>query len=1174
MYMEALALGSDKDDCLDLSPQFGRYNQSILGNVFQPNINKSVELKRGIHLHWTLPKALKHSFIGENEEAKFPYAPNRWMVVRIRTDKGIKNMESRLWVIKSDEKNSIRNNDPVPNWITVKNDKLDLSNLGKAIEWSSVYDDSVSEPILTGFGAANPYFSSFYLSSKNVFGFHDDMKDIDSDCTISYIVTGWYNDLSIDPIAPLDFETEPVIKEYTDRKRESDWFKKMWKCDEDEYPDSCLLHSSIHSIQWNNELKSGVPDGEIQVYAGNTAIESLSAQIIKSNNVEKSGIEELLNALQYQFLDDNKNEPGLKSIKTEIHKRGFSPKNRGSYWEIIRVEVEDEQLESKQDEKPHFPDNSAILKDLNDLNETQIDSNKIKQEILNLQQEYYFLWYKQAAKTVNDYDVSDFDYGTSRKNILDQLVSKKVEIDLLNKEIKQQVSNINQYKELSGKNPEFKLKEKLEDRFWEPNDPVLLLCGSGIGNTEKPAFQTSDKEINCRFDNQILRKLYLNVPYNDVTIPVTIFSSKINIPKVDELMHPKIPFEGIKTLIYETLLLDHSLSLDIALEAYNEAQLGEGKDKTSPVIKAFSKIVIEKQLSPNYEGKEKAYESFSLTKWQQAWTPLFMVWDASYTSNNPDVKDLDLIENTDKWKLQEDLYFKKQSTKDHGESISINGISPFSNSVFANLKRIIPDSIVNKYGNLNLIAQSLSGLHKMLLMQRSDIQLPPFKYVNDENYRFDTDYIIDQDELNIIGENGYRLGCNPGNINGIDSNIFNPLRSGFVEIKNLSIVDVFGQVKKVIVDKSISNPKITCAVTLKGEQEDTGTIIPLPPRIIQPSRLRFNWLNIKDEVVYQDTGKLDNPVFGWLVPNYLDHSIMVYDGDGNEVLILQIGSDLTKDKGLKLLKKPFPGRDTFTDLTENLQLKRLLDTLDSGSKVSGIMDLAYKISLNTLGNNAIQNNTSALLYGQPLALVRCSIGLELLGLPYYNQRWDKSGKEDIGNIETVKFPLTIGDHSIEKDGLIGYFTDYEPDLFCTTANPREFNFSDEPFFKKDEVLKITLNQDPTKVTLLMNPSMGVHLSTGILPTKFVELFNHNSARLLSQLNISFIVAPFIAEKVAPDIPIPTSINANWKWTHKSDVMTWQNNEDLAEGKNKQILGFRKQQVYEGWLRLSNLKTND
>jgi len=1175
MYMEALALHNDKKDCVDLRPQWQNYRQSILGNVLQPDSNRSVKLEKGIHLHWSLPKALKHSFIKEGGDAKFPYAPNRWMVVRILTDKGIKDMPSRMWIIKSDENNTIKNNKPEPNWIVLKDNKFTFKNLGQAIEWTDKFEDKITEPVLTGVGAADPYFSSFYPSSRNVFGFHDDMKDIDSDCTMTYVVNGWYSDPDQDPLSVPNFTGKPETAEQVSKHQELEWFKQQWNYIEGEYPDSCLLHSSITSIVWNERLKSGVPDGEVQVYAGNTGIESLSAQIIKSNSVEKTGIEELLNALQYQLLEDKENEPGLAAIKKEIHKRGFSPKNRNLFWEIVRTEADDKHLEEKQEERPHFPENRVLLQDLKDLNAAQIGKNGIDRAILSLEQEYYFLWYKQANKTVNNYQIKDFDYEGSRKKIIEKIVAAKVDRDLFATEINRHVSALNSYKELSGANAEFELREKLEDRFWEPTDPVLLLCGPGVGNMEKPVFQTANNEINCRTADQILTNLQLKVPYAGIFIPVNISTAEFSVPKLDASANDKIPLEELKALVYETLILDPSLALDIALEAYNKAQLGEEKDKKSEIIISFSNDVIKAQSNPVYAGNAAPHERFAITKWKQAWTPLFMAWDVVYTPHDQDIKDMDLLENTGKWKLEDGLYFKNQTAKGTGQAISIQGISPFSNSVSANLKRMVPDSISKKYGDLNLIAQSLSGLHKYLLMQRPDIQLPPLNYNSDEDYNFNSDYLIDQGELKMIGEEGYLLGSNPGTINGKDANIFNPLRSGVLRIKNLSIVDVFGQSKKVVVDNDKANPEVICSVTLKGAEKDGAAVIPLPPRIIQPSRLQFNWLNPGDKVIYQDTGKMDSPILGWLVPNYLDNNILVYDGEGNEVVMLQIVSDITEEKGLKLVKNPFPGSDVLPVLTINPQLQRMLDTVNKGSIASGIMDLAYKINLNITGGNALQNNTAALLCGQPLALVRCSIQLESLGLPYFNQRWDKSGKEDTGNIETVKFPLDLGNYMLEKDGLLGYFTDTDDHSFYTTANAPDFKFSkSESFFKSNNTLKIAINQDPLKVTLLMDPSAGVHLSTGILPTKFVELFNHNTSRLLSGLNISFMVAPFIADKADPGIPIPGSINADWKWTHKSDVTTWQNDADIAEGKNKQISGFKKQQVYEGWLRLNNLKTNN
>lgn len=1172
MHMEALVLGRNKDDCINLSPQFMEYDQSILGDVLEPNVKNTFSLEKGIHLHWTLPKALKHSFVDEDEEMSFPFAPNRWMVTRIQTNEGIEDMPSRIWIVESDATN---NSDP--NWILMKDNKLDFRSIGKNTEWSEDYEEDSSGSILTAVGAANPFFASFYPGCRNVFGFHDDMSDeITNGDTFTYIVTGWYSDPSLDPLTPLDFTGEPINEEQKRKKRALEWFKQQWECSNVDYPTSSMLHSSIHSIKWSTDERGGSPRGGVQIFAGNTAIESLSAQIAKSAPDFNLGMEELVNALQYQFLEDDTNQPSLKTIKTEMHKRGFTPKNRNVLWEIVHAEADDKQLEEQKESRIHFPNDIQVLNNLKELNEKQIKSNKDSEEIASLQQEYYFLWYKQANKVVGDYNVRDFNYEEARKKILNKIVNKKVEVDLLKTEIEQAISRLNENEYLAGPNPEFELKEKLEDRFWEPNDPVLLLCGTGIGNTDKPNFQTSKTEINCRTKDQVFKDLKLSVPYNDTKIDVEITKTLFSITKIDELTAAKIPFEELKILAYETLLLDHGLSVDISLEAYIKAQLGEGKDKTSRIVIEFAeKEVVKEQEEPAYEeGVIQLPEMFSINKWQQAWSPLFMVWDVEYSAIDSEINNLDLLDNTNNWKLKEGLFFENQVAIVKDKDIQFHGVSPFSNTVFENLKRDLPREIVNKYGELNLLAQSLSGLNKFLLMQKPGIQLPPFIY-EDLGYDFETDYLVDENELNVIGDDGYNFGCNPGKTNGEDSNLFFPLRSGTIQIKNLSIVDAFGQVKEVIIDGAPNNPDVSCSVSIKGVATDLNNSFPLPPRIVQPSRLQFNWLNSHDEMIYQDTGKLDNPILGWLVPNYLDKSILVYDGNGNEIAILQITSDITREGGLHLFKIPFPGENNIPDLSDNMHLKQFLDAINKASIASGIMDLANKVNSNLAGANAMQNNTSALLCGQPIAIARCSVGLELLGLPVYNQRWDESGKENSGEIESVKFPLFIGDFTLEKDGLLGCFTDDDYTRFYTTINAPDFKFSEsESFFVKNSPRKLSLNQSAIKMTLLIDPSAGVHLSSGILPTKFVELFGHNSSELLDSLNTSFMIAPFIAEKVEPNIPIPTSINANWKWTHKSDVTTWVKDSDIPEGKNKQLSGFKKQQVYEGWLKLSNLKTNN
>ena len=738
--VQALVLSDTQKKLADLRPRMENYDQSFLGDRLQPRINKTMTLEKGVHLHWTLPKALKHAFVNEDAEMQFPYAPNRWMVIRLQTDKGLKDIPSKIWMVESDVKNEIKYKgntpDPIPNWVVLENNTLGFKNIGKSTPWSADYTNSETTPLVQAVGAVNPLFASFYPGCKNVFGFHDDMEGADVGSTFTYIVTGWYSDAAIDPLHASGSTSET--------QKTLEWIQQQWSTNAETYPTSSIFHTTLHSLKWNKNQSSGVPLGDVQVYAGNTAAESLSAQITKSSNIGDPAVETLLNALQYQLLEDDRSQPSLSSIKTAVHHRSFVPKDRNILWEVLRKEADTKQLQEDKESRIHFPDDPAFLANLKEINHKQIQVNTLSEDIDRLQQEHYFLWYKQALKTIGNETIDDFGFEESRKRNLELIISKKVDVDLLTKEINDLIIKLKKQPYLSGPDADFELTQKLEDRFWEPNDPVLLLCGDGIGDTDGPTFQVVDAKIKCRTQEELLNALHLEVPHPSGSIPVTIPTTSFSVPEIDVLSSQAIPYMIIQDLVYESLLLDHALAIDIAFLAYKQAQME--RDRTSDIIKAFAKeVVVKEQKHPTVkDSNSKVPEPFSIIRWTQAWTPLFMTWRAEYTPSEDSIESFDLLKASTNWTLEDGISFKNQSTETTSKSIDFEGISPFSNAVFANLKEVVPEEIIDKYGKLNLIAQSLSGLNKHLLMQLPGIQLPPFKYTPDVDYNFETDYNFDQ----------------------------------------------------------------------------------------------------------------------------------------------------------------------------------------------------------------------------------------------------------------------------------------------------------------------------------------------------------------------------------------------------------------------------------------------
>lgn len=53
----------------------------------------------------------------------------------------------------------------------------------------------------------------------------------------------------------------------------------------------------------------------------------------------------------------------------------------------------------------------------------------------------------------------------------------------------------------------------------------------------------------------------------------------------------------------------------------------------------------------------------------------------------------------------------------------------------------------------------------------------------------------------------------------------------------------------------------------------------LPPRFMQPTWLDFNWIQARSGENC-DFNLPDSPICGWMIPNYMDQSLLIYDEEG------------------------------------------------------------------------------------------------------------------------------------------------------------------------------------------------------------------------------------------------------------------------------------------------------
>jgi len=223
----------------------------------------------------------------------------------------------------------------------------------------------------------------------------------------------------------------------------------------------------------------------------------------------------------------------------------------------------------------------------------------------------------------------------------------------------------------------------------------------------------------------------------------------------------------------------------------------------------------------------------------------------------------------------------------------------------------------------------------------------------------------------------------------------------------------------------------------------------------------------------------------------------------------------------------------------------------------------------------VNQGLQSVLVGRPLALVRASLRLELDGPPLRDET--AIPPEQAPAYLSVKFPVRLGDRRLGADGLVGYFVDDATD----TAYDRLRLSADEDsaqgapahaYFHDQRDLQIQCDPGagPIKLTLLLDPTPGVHLVSGILPVNRVHLPQPLVAATLSDLEMPFLVAPFLGERVTdPDsprrMPLPTTGDKEWTWKFFADAHEEPREVDVRVDTESSPSLFATMALHEGWL---------
>ncbi|MDX1520682.1 MAG: hypothetical protein R3264_03565 [Anaerolineae bacterium] len=121
---------------------------------------------------------------------------------------------------------------------------------------------------------------------------------------------------------------------------------------------------------------------------------------------------------------------------------------------------------------------------------------------------------------------------------------------------------------------------------------------------------------------------------------------------------------------------------------------------------------------------------------------------------------------------------------------------------------------------------------------------------------------------------------------------------------------------------------------------------------------------------------------------------------------------------------------------------------------------------------------------------------------------------------------------------------------------------------------LSLAAPPRTYTMLFDPRGKIHATTGILPTKIIDIPPDQFKTALSRIEVSFLSTPILTENRPPDpvekqpgeldLPVPLEPGYTWSWTEAEPGGDW-NNDRKIKPVNSQAHHVGKQIIREGWL---------
>lgn len=1133
------------------------YRDSAEGTFYNhgPNIGEKLlrkpfeskkGLKPGLHLHWTLPRLLTHAAVDESESSlTFPKSPNRWLISRIlKSD----SENPKYWMLESDYLS--RDNQSESAKVTVPSianvsliNKKPFSYLGRLSDLEDYQKEECDRFNLTAVGYGDPAFSAVYTNCENVFGIHDPLAGVEDIEEVSgYTVIGWYEN-----------NHQETIEAYVDTVSQKISFEKEILKEQSNQRDLLeinladqLFQGGIIFNQDETGTKPKFDTTEVKVGFGNTASEALSALKIANAKGYNPLNEDALNIMHNDLASLLNEQDGVELAKDKLHQDGFEAVDGGTLWEIVDKESSENEAPNKK-----VTISRQYQLDLISLNTHQIALNRFTVELEQLRTQLFGDWYKYLLiRYLPQYAPDDINLNKIVDYIHTQLQQIKKHEQLLQGTHEPGIRDLKKKLKDASELSNWELKESSAPRYWVPQNPVIAVELANEDRTLSQADPTS----------QVYR---------------SVDTSKFVLSKSSKKTDNK---NLLVDLLSERAVVFEQLHQEFAYQIENG---------------------ISDELTENYSYWSGNSFQPVLLDWKIRYHSLSKHSDSEKTNSLYDssffMKHYQLLDKEEDVLLRNDMLDSFAQYYSGSIMLTSSAGQQHKESVARYLKddqTDVPLPIV--------LSQALTGFNEALLMNRQILQLDVW------------DSMASNELSDMLSNKLIKEAIQDFNdVSPRPFDHYSPIRSGLLSVAGLRLVDRFGRIKDL--DSTtvhwskglLAKDKLTW-IDEMILNEDFKSIKPAPirPRISQPSRLLLRWLHPFQNTI-EKTMLNGSPVMGWILPNFLEGNLHVYDPMGNFLTVIRSNEDGSK---LLSINNELPDSDPHVFPTGYSGLSdwgtALLSQKDDQDQF--VYDRKYLKDFLGVINQSLQNINPALreqfqqlasLIGRPLALTRASFELEIYGTPSPHQSWE-AFKSDLekgdplnrfhSEFTKVKFPVRLGEVERQSDGLVGYFTEQD-------QNPQYDTFyspsveTDRKGFKKARPEQLTLSvKEPFTLTMLVDPVAEIHATTGILPAKSIRIPMQFLEDAIDNIEVQYFVSPLLsvpeAQKLANSaigeldltdsdeksyhLPLPgyPSAKDHWTW-YGPDAVGQMNDINAEDGFSYESILPSQIEFVEGFLKL-------